>query len=256
MGALVSGGLSPFDKVILAAISGSLITGAANTINDCFDLDIDAINKPNRPLAAGLISTSAAKTWSFILFALGIALSFPINIRAIAIAILASSFLFLYSSHLKRTVLWGNLTVSMVAGLAFIYGGVAVNSFRLALIPAVLAFFFHLGRELLKDIEDMPGDLQSNLRTFPLVYGRHAAQSLITVIFLLLILLTFIPYVFKIYGVIYLIIVIFGVDLFLIYVLFSMWREKSGANLHRLNVGLKLDMIVGLAAILAGARLG
>lgn len=242
--------------VLLACLSGMLITGAANTINDYFDVDIDIINKPSRPLAAGLISPTAAKAWAYLLFALGIALSVPINTGAIGTAVLASTLLFLYSSHLKRTVLWGNLTVSFVAGLAFIYGGVAINSFRLALIPAALGFFFHLGRELLKDIEDMPGDRRSNLRTFPLVHGRQAAQGLITVIFILLILLTFLPYIFGIYGVFYLAIVIIGVDMFLVYVLISLWRQPSVANLQRLSVGLKLDMIVGLAAILAGAKLG
>ena len=49
-------GLSPLLDVLLAALSAALITVGANVINDYFDIEIDLINKPARPLAAGIIS--------------------------------------------------------------------------------------------------------------------------------------------------------------------------------------------------------
>jgi hypothetical protein len=50
----------------------------------------------------------------------------------------------------------------------------------------------------------------------------------------------------------YLLVVIPGVDLVLAYVIWSMWRDHSRSNLHRLSNILKVDMLLGLAAIYAG----
>jgi geranylgeranylglycerol-phosphate geranylgeranyltransferase len=255
MGALVAGNLTAWQNILLACLSGGLITAAANTINDYYDIDIDKINKPYRPLAAGAIPPNRAKIYSYILFAMGIAGSIFIHKAAFAIAALTSVLLFLYSYHFKRTVLLGNVVVSFVSGLAFIYGGLAVNNATITVIPAVFAFFYHLGREILKDIEDVLGDQSSNAKTFPIRYGVNPSRWLITIIFLLLIFLTFIPYSVGIFGKIYLLIVLFGVDLFLCFVITSLWRNSSKENLHRLSEWLKLDMIIGLLAILAGVQL-
>ena len=56
----VAGSFEPFNRVLMAAISASLITIGANVINDYFDISIDTINKQHRPLAAKIISPKAA----------------------------------------------------------------------------------------------------------------------------------------------------------------------------------------------------
>lgn len=252
IGALVSGSVSPVFNLLFACFSGAFITGAANTINDFFDIEIDRINKPSRPLPAGLVSPSQVRNWSFILFATGIGLSFFINSIAFIIAVTSSLLLYFYSYKLKRTILWGNLAVSLVSALAFIYGGIAVERVEMAFIPAIFAFFYHYGREILKDVEDVPGDRVQNAKTFPIVYGLNPSRLLITTIFLLLILLTYIPYNIGIFGKVYLAVVFVGVDLFLLYVIYSLWKNTSKENLHRLSNLLKIDMIVGLFAIFAG----
>ncbi len=255
IGALVAGSIPLYSKLFLACFSGGFITGAANTINDFFDGDIDRINKPDRPLPAGLVSPQNARIWSFLLFGLGIGLSLLINPLAVLIASATSLLLFYYSYRLKRTILSGNLVVGLVSALAFIYGGVAVEQIGMAFIPAVFAFFFHLGREILKDIEDVPGDRKNQIKTFPITYGINPSRWLISAIFLLLIPVTFIPFILGIFGKVYLIVVVFGVDLFLLFVIFSLWRDSSTQNLHRLSDMLKVDMVVGLAAILCGVMI-
>ena len=252
IGALVSGSLSPVFSVLLACLSAGLITGAANAVNDYFDVDIDRVNKPYRPIPSGAVSCRVALFYSLVLFGLGVLLSVFIGTAAFLIALSASLLLVAYSAWLKRTVLWGNLTVSVLGGLAFIYGGVAVGRLRLALIPAVFAFFFHLGREILKDIEDVAGDRAGRANTFPIRFGLNPARLLITAVFAVLILLTLVPYVLGIFGRAYLWIVIPGVDAFLLAVLFSLWKDASRRNLARLSVWLKVDMLVGLTAIFAG----
>ncbi|NOY79142.1 MAG: UbiA family prenyltransferase [Calditrichaeota bacterium] len=254
VGAGVSGSLSPVRGVLLACLSGGLITGAANAVNDYFDVAIDRINKPARPLPSGKVSPAVALVWSLFLFALGIALSFGVNSQAAAIAVLASVLLFLYSWRFKRLPLIGNFTVSFISALAFVYGGVAVGRFQASLIPATFAFLFHFGREILKDIEDITGDRAQNARTFPICCGVLASKILITVIFFLLILATLFPYFKDIYNDWYFVLVLPGVDVFLVYVIWALWKSTEPAHLHKLSTALKVDMLVGLVSILVGIQ--
>ncbi len=252
IGAFVTGTIQPVFRVLMACLSGGLIAGAANAINDYFDVEIDKINKPDRPVASGRITRSEAYIFSWILFILGIAVSTFVNRRAVSVAILSSILLYLYSAKLKRTVLWGNLNVSLVTALAFIYGGIAVDRLEIALIPAIFSFFYHLGREIVKDTEDIVGDQADGIVTFPIKYGAKNALILATVIYFILIGLTLVPYILHIFGIYYLIIVIFVVDLLILLVLVSMWRNPDAKNLSRLSLILKLNMFAGLVAVYCG----
>ncbi|GAB4372469.1 MAG: geranylgeranylglycerol-phosphate geranylgeranyltransferase [Calditrichia bacterium] len=250
--AFITGTLQPFSKVILAIFAGAFIAAGANTINDYFDLEIDRVNKPRRPLPAGLLSPQAALRLAIIEFLLGITASLLINGLAFGIAILFSALLFFYSFKLKRLPLWGNLAVSLSTAAAFVFGGVAVNRIRLTFIPAALAFFYHFGREIIKDIQDMKGDARKLAKTFPLVFGKTAALRLTTLNYILLIILTILPFVFHWYGTKYFLTVVIGIYPVLLYSLVSIWKNQSPSNLGFVSNLLKADMLVGLLAIYLG----
>ncbi len=252
MGAFITGTILPLMKVLLASLSGGIIAGGANVINDYFDLEIDKINKPYRPIAAGTVDKREGFVFAIGLFFVGIVIGYFVNWKAFFVSIVSSVLLFLYSAKLKRTVLWGNLTVSAVTALAFIYGGIAVNRIGFALIPAIFSFFYHLGREIIKDVEDMKGDSASKIKTLPIVHGELFSLKVATLVYCFLIFLTFLPYLFDFLGIYYIIIVIAVVDLIVVYVLISMWRNKDSKNLSRLSLILKLNMFAGLIAIYCG----
>ena len=252
VGATVSGQIESWAKVLLACASAFLISAGGNSINDFFDLKIDRINKPNRPLPKGEISRSGAVLFSIALFLSGMVLSLWVGGFGIPVAFVAGGLLIAYSWLLKKRFLWGNLTVSSVCALAFLYGGLATDDFRLSLVPAAFALVFHLGREILKDIEDRGGDSSSGASTVPIQLGVNFSLWLCTLVFGFLVILTLFPYVLKIFSWPYLLVAIPGVDLVLIYVIWSMWHDRSRSNLHRLSNLLKVDMLIGLAAIYAG----
>jgi geranylgeranylglycerol-phosphate geranylgeranyltransferase len=250
--AIVSGGADPLNKLLLACISGSFITIAANTINDFYDFDIDQINRPKRPLPAGLLTQKEAFVFSIVSFVLGIIVSFFINSAAVIIAVFFSALLYLYSSYFKRTAIWGNFIVSLATAFAFIYGGLAVNRFTQAIFPAIFAFLMHFGREIIKDMEDAEGDKLNNAETLPIKFGFLTAKWFVTVIFILLFFATIFPFSFNIYGKWYFYIVMLGVNTVLLFSTFSMWKFTSRENLRKLSALLKADMFVGLIAIYAG----
>jgi len=252
VGTVVAGGSDCYWKIILAFVSAGLIAGGGNAINDYFDLEIDRINKPRRPLTKGEILPKNAMLVSFLLLTSGIILSVFVNAVALALCVLASLLLVIYSRFLKRTLLIGNLTVSLASSLAFVYGGIITKDFRLSLVPAVLSFFFHLGREILKDLEDFRGDVAFGAKTLPVVKGERISKIFISVVFILLVILIFLPYILHLFSIIYLIVAFLGVILILLYATYSLWKDSSTRNLSRLSILLKVSMCFGLVALLLG----
>ena len=245
----IAWGLNPIENVLLAALSAALITIGANVINDYFDIEIDRINKPRRPLPAGELSKTLVRTYFIIVYLIAWCIAIYLDRWMFIIAFVTSIILFFYSYRLKRTILWGNVTVSLSTALAFIYGGLAVGHIEETVFPAAFAFLFHFGREILKDVQDMEGDKLDGAMTFPLKYGVRYSINLITVDFILLVLLTAIPYILGIYGIRYFLIICFGIYPVLIFVIYKSRRNSDPDNLGYLSNLLKADMLVGLLAM-------
>jgi len=246
------GGLSPLWRALIAGLSASLLAGGGNVLDDIIDLRIDRINQPSRPLPSGEVRLRGAWKFTYLLFLLGLGLSLLLGVEAILLVILSTLLLLSYPLWWKRRGLVGNLVVSLLGGLAFLYGGIAVGQPGEALIPALFALLYHLGRELLKDIEDREGDEAGGKMTYPLRYGLNTSLRLVTLVFGLLICLTFLPFVLNIYHLPYLLTVGLGVDSFLLFLLCYLWKKGEASNWSIVNRLLKLDMLLGLLAICLG----
>jgi geranylgeranylglycerol-phosphate geranylgeranyltransferase len=174
----------------------ALITAAGNVINDFFDAEIDAINRPDRPIPSGEVSRGAARGFAITLFLAGILVSFFTNSLCITIAIFNTLLLVAYASKLKRTPFIGNIVVAYLSASIFLFGG-ALNGLDglVRIIPiAAITFFAMLSRELLKDAEDIEGDRAGGADTVPIRIGikKTTEFALITTVFA--VAASFIPY--------------------------------------------------------------
>ena len=245
-------GVSPV-SLILGGLAAGFIGGAANAINDFFDVAIDRVNRPGRPLPKGIVPPSAAVTLWAVLSIAGIFLNLFLNSSAFWIAVSAVAVLYAYSAWLKRTVLIGNIVVAGMTGMAFVYGAVVAGAPAKALFPFLFAFLINLGREILKDIEDMTGDRRDGATTLPLKHGSSVALVIATVVFIVLIAATLVPFSLGIFGTTY-IVIVSVVNLLLGFVIVSMWTNRMPPNLRRLNGVLKAGMIIGLIAMAFGMQ--
>lgn len=243
---------SEWMNIILAGTSGVLACASGNIINDIFDNDIDVINKPQRMLPSGKISIKEAWLLYFVLNIAAVLLSVYINFSALLIVISTVIMLFLYSYRLKNVILAGNITIAFLTGLTFIYGGVAVNSIKEAIIPAVFAFLINFIREIVKDMEDIEGDYKYNIVTFPKKFGNLKSIGIIFILACLLFIATFVPFVLRIYRIEYFISVMILVNVSLVYFLNSIIKDQSRKNLNKLSLILKINMIFGLFSIYLG----
>ncbi|MBD3225396.1 MAG: hypothetical protein GF313_11735, partial [Caldithrix sp.] len=224
----------------------------ANIINDIFDIHIDRINKPRRPLPAGKVTKIQAIAFFTFSYLLGLLFSGLCDFKMFLIALATSILLVGYSAYFKRRVLIGNIVVSAATATAFVFGAMAVHAWTSGIIPAVFAFLFHFGREIIKDMQDIEGDLAGDARTFPGKYGLWPAMILIDIIFLILIVLTILPYIFNVYGITYFWVVLLGVDLVLLFIAIMIWIQNENKQLGRWSFILKIDMFVGLIALYLG----
>lgn len=191
---IATGTVVPATLLLMVVVT--LVTAAGNVINDYFDVEIDRVNRPDRPIPAGLVSLQAARAYAVTLFLAGILVCLFTNTLCIAIAIFNSLLLVGYAAWLKRTPLLGNITVSYLAASMFLFGG-ALGGLPglLHVMPfAVMTFFAMLARELVKDGEDVEGDRVSGAVTIPIRYGIKATMLLAFFCALLGVVSSFAPY--------------------------------------------------------------
>src|SRR5690606_29892373 len=224
-----------------AAIAAAFTAAAGNIINDYFDIEIDKINKPGRPLAAGYISKKSALIFYGLLNAAALFAAIQLNFDVFLITVSTQVLLFFYSYKLKNIPLAGNLVVALLTGLVFIFGGAAAGNVSKLIIPALFAFLINLIREIIKDAEDVKGDSAAGLKTFPIVNGMTITKVLIFFLTLILILFTFQPFIFKIYNIEFFIIVMVLVNPILVYFFKSLYYDQSQKNLNHLSTILKLN---------------
>jgi geranylgeranylglycerol-phosphate geranylgeranyltransferase len=170
--------ISPETLLLFAVVT--LVTAAGNVINDYFDVEIDRVNRPDRPIPSGQVSLPEARAYAVTLFLAGILVCLFTNVLCVAIAVINTLVLIGYAARLKRTPLFGNITVSYLAASMFLFGG-ALGGMPVLLhvMPfAVMTFFAMLARELVKDAEDVEGDRASGAVTIPIRYGIRATMLL------------------------------------------------------------------------------
>ena len=237
--------------VLIAGAAIACLCAAANVSNDYFDREIDAINKPNRPLPSGQISASAVRIWWWSLYTGGLALAALNGWSHLILAAGITGVSLMYNGWLKRKGFAGNIAVSLTAATAFLFGGLSGDKPLYALIPVAFAFLFHLGREIIKDIEDVAGDRAGGIGSLPIRYGVSTARNTATVVFLVLVALTILPVYQRWFGAPYLGVVIL-VNLMILYALYTLWQDTGAQNAGRVGRLLKADMALGLVALLMG----
>lgn len=236
-------------NLFLIVTASALVIAAGYIINNFYDAEKDLINKPNKSMLDRLVSQRFKLTTYFILNLLAVVAASYISFRAV---FFFSAYIFgiwLYSHKLKRIPAIGNLVSATLAIAPFFVVFVYYKNFETVIfVHAVYLFLLILARELIKDLENMAGDMAQGYRTIPILYGANKSKWLIG----LLILLTLIPTYLLIYsfdtGYMSIYFIVAGILLigFLVLLL------RSGKKMHYVGLHniLKLIIIAGVFSIL------
>ena len=247
IGLFIAGGFAT-QTLALIFLAVFMVTGAGNAVNDYYDREIDAVNRPARPIPSGRLSPGAALNYSVLLFTGGCIAAGLVNHLCLALAAINSMLLFFYARNLKAMPLAGNICVSFLTGSAFLFGGAAfgLEGISLDLIPFLLSFLATMSRELAKDIEDMEGDRQGGALTLPLLAGERVCAALASAFVLAAVVLSY----FAPFGPIYLVIVVVADILFLASIPKILKGDASGSQ-RTLKRGMAVALLAFAAAALA-----
>lgn len=236
-------------RLFLIIFCSSLAIAAGYIINNFYDAEKDLINRPNKSRLDRLVSQTTKLRVYFFLNFLSVGIVSIVSIHAALFFSVYIFVLWFYSHKLKRFPIIGNLTASFLVILPFFGILMYFKYFYTAIF--VHAFFLYLLvliREMIKDLENIKGDLANNYQTIPVRFGEHTTKVVVSA----LVFLSFLPTYFLIeeHQVGYMSYYFYLSIAVLLFFLVRLWRSKTTLEYHRLHIGLKLLILLGIFSIM------
>ncbi len=238
----------PDRALVLATAAAVLIAAGGNAVNDLFDERIDRVNRPDRPLPSGQVSREGVRAVWLAATASGIFLATLVSTSHLLMAAAAALVLYFYSRRLKGTAFAGNVSIALLVALALVFGGWAAGAPGEALVGAGFAFLTTFGRECIKDIEDLYGDVHGGVRTAAGRFGIEASRRVAAAALLVTVLLTPLPFLLLEYSPLYLLLVLMA-DVLLLRAYWLLPQRPGEAAAS--SAWLKGAMASGMAALFA-----
>lgn len=239
-----------FDLSLFALVlASSLVIAGGYIINSFYDSEKDLINKPRKTMLDRLVSQQTKLTTYFVLNFLAVLFASYVSFKAV---LFFSAYIFgiwLYSHKLKKIAFVGNLVSALLAITPFFAVFVYYRNFETVIfVHAMFLFLLILARELIKDMENMAGDIALNYKTIPILYGTKYSKAYIT----LLIVLTLVPAILLIrtFDVGYMYLYFIASIVLLIFFLILLWKSSTKKHYVLLHNILKFIIIVGVFSIL------
>ena len=180
--------------IALGVLMAGIFNAANNAINQIYDLPIDRVNKPKRPLPRGTLTIAQAWVFTGVTYLLtwGLAwLTAPGSRReCFVIVAVATFFTWIYSApplRTKRHGIWANVTIAIPRGLLLKVAGWSAVKTILDWEPWFIGGIFGLfllGASSTKDFADIEGDRADGCKTWPILYGVKKAAWMITPFFI------------------------------------------------------------------------
>lgn len=249
--AIALGNLPPLAVIAMGFSLGFFLSSSAMIFNDYFDLEVDRINAPQRPLPAGLLSQPEAVAFGVITALIALLIALSIHPIAFTISLITWILGFLYNWKLKTAGLLGNLIVCASVAMTFIMGGVSVGQANnpVLWIFALIAFTFDLAEEIAGDAMDMQGDQKRASQSIAILYGKQTAVRISSLLFVVMVALTYVPAMWGETSLAYLlpITIMDGLILFFTYKLLKSLTPQEGRKSMR---GSYLSASFGLIAFI------
>ena len=236
-------------NLFLIVLASAMVIAGGYIINNFYDAEKDLINKPHKTMLDRLVSQRFKLSAYFILNFLSALVASYVSFKAV---LFFSSYIFgiwFYSHKLKKVPFIGNFVSSTLAIAPFFVVFVYYRNFETVIfVHAMFLFLLILAREMIKDLENIAGDIAQNYKTIPIIFGEKVAKTLIGI----LILLTLIPSLLLIlkFDVGYMYLYFIGCIFLLLLFLVLLFRSDSKRHYVLLHNILKLIIIAGVFSIL------
>lgn len=245
--------------LVLGIITYYFIAGSGMIINDIYDIEIDKINRLDRPIPSGAVSLKQAKILFILTFGIGVMISiihyliFDLSGLNVILAVFFGLIGWLYAAWGKKQGFIGNIIVGISFSIGLIYGAV-LNS--LTIPPYIYyffltAFFLLLSREIVKGCEDIEGDKEEGVKTLAIKLGTKKAIKFSLLFEVLAIIFFILPLFTEIINpLLFLIFLIFGLLVVVTAIVLSLSKNLEQKNFKKISLLLKSGALLGLIAFI------
>lgn len=235
-------------QLFILVLASSLTIASGYIINNFYDAKKDLINRPRKAMIDRLVSQQTKLKVYFAINFIVVLITGIVSWRA---SLFFSVYIFLiwfYSHKLKKYPIIGNFTAAVLAVLPFF--GILLyykNFYHVIFAHAIFLFLLIFIRELIKDLENIEGDLVANYRTIPVLFGEKTAKNIIAV----LTISTVIPvyYLVDVFNIGYMDIYFYISLLVLLFFLIQLGKAKTKPEYLKLHFLLKFIIVAGVFCI-------
>ena len=240
---------------IYGFITGFSISSYSMIINDIYDIEIDKVNQPERPLAKQIISINSALSLSLILLLIGLTSSLLISYYNIIITAIFSILSWFYNIWGKKQGIIGNSIVASSMSIPFIFGGIITGNISLLVWSiSLIAFLSGMGREIIKTIADVKGDKIKGIKSVSIQFGSRNAMLIACGFIIISILISFIPVYLNLIQIYYIPLLILT-DLILLYSIFVLSTNYSKSESLKVKKYILYAMLFGLITFLMNSMI-
>ncbi|WP_271393850.1 geranylgeranylglycerol-phosphate geranylgeranyltransferase [Aequorivita sinensis] len=237
-------------NLLMLVLASSTAIAGGYIINSFYDSEKDLINRPRKTMLDRLVSQRTKLSTYFVLNFLSVVFASYVSFKSVVFFSIYIFMLWFYSHKLKKYPFIGNMVAAVLAVVPFFAIFVHYANFDIVIfVHATFLFLLISMRELVKDLENLKGDITHGYNTIPVVYGEKTSKLMLTA----LSLLTLVPIVLLItkfkdeigYMDFYFYASIVGLVLFLT----VLWKSKNKIHYLILHNILKLAIVIGVISI-------
>lgn len=246
--------------LFLIVFASAITIASGYIINNFYDSQKDLINRPNKSMLDRLVSQKTKLSVYFTLNFIAALMALIVSWRAFLFFSVYIFLIWFYSHKIKKYPLVGNLMAALLAVLPFFaillyfYNQISFNDlenqkghFAVIFAHAIFLFLLLLIREMIKDLENLKGDLVNNYKTIPILYGERTSKKIITFLTFLTIVPVYI--LIEIYDIGYMDIYFYSCFIILIFFLLYLWKSNSKTQFLLLHNVLKFLIVSGVFCI-------
>lgn len=236
-------------NLFVLVLASALVISGGYIINSFYDSEKDLINRPHKTMLDRLVNQRTKLSAYFVFNFLAVFFASYVSFRAVVFFSIYIFGIWLYSHRLKKIPFLGNMVSAILIIVPFFAILVYYRNFEpVIFVHAIFLFLIILAREVIKDMENIAGDLVQGYRTIPILYGVSFSKMTISI----LVGLTIIPALLLInkFDVGYMHIYFISCIFFLIGFLYLLWKAKGKEDFIRLHNILKFIIVLGVFSIL------
>ncbi len=236
-------------NLFILVLASSLTIASGYIINSFYDSKKDLINRPNKSKLDRLVSQKTKLQVYFSINFFVALIAFFVSFRAVVFFSVYIFLIWFYSHKIKKYPIIGNLMAAVLAVLPFF--GILLyykNFYEVIYFHATFLFLLILVREMIKDLENLKGDLANGYQTIPITYGESTSKKVITI----LLLLTIIPvyYLINVFDVGYMDIYFYLGFIIMLFFGIKLWKSSTRENYLLLHNILKILIVAGVFCII------